>query len=350
MVVYILKRVLLMLPTLFGILLLNFLVIHLAPGGPVERLLARFTDYTQELETPPTTQNRYIGSQGIPKELIQELEHQFGFDKPLLARFVHMIKNYLTFNLGNSFFKDDTVMHMILERLPVSISLGLWATLLIYIISIPLGIQKAIHHHGRLDVISSVVLIIAYAIPAFLLAILFIILFCGGNYLHWFPLRGLTSDNWLVLSWGERLLDYLWHITLPVCAITLSGFAGLTFLTKNSFLEEIHKNYVLTARSKGVSERRVWYGHVFRNAMLVVIAGLPQAFMHILFTSALLIEIIFSLEGLGLLGFEAAYNRDYPVLFGTLYLFTVIGLLLNLLGDLLYRVVDPRIHFERQVY
>lgn len=350
MLVYIIKRLLLMLPTLFGILLLNFLIIHLAPGGPVEHLLARFTDYTQELETLPTTQNRYIGSQGVPRELIQELEKQFGFDKPLLVRFVQMVKNYLVFNLGNSFFKDDTVIHILLERLPVSISLGLWATLLIYVISIPLGIQKAMHHHSRLDAISSIVLIIAYATPAFLLAILFIILFCGGNYLDWFPLRGLTSDNWDLLSWPERILDYLWHITLPVCAITLSGFAGLTFLTKNSFLEEIHKHYVLTARSKGVSENRVWYGHVFRNAMLVVIAGLPQAFMHILFTSALLIEIIFSLEGLGLLGFEAAYTRDYPVLFGAVYLFTLIGLILNLLGDLLYRMVDPRIHFERQVY
>lgn len=347
-----------MIPTLFGILLLNFLIIHLAPGGPIERIIAQFSTYTQEEAPSPqlpgisqtTTPSRYGGSSSLDPELIKALETQFGFDKPLSERFFKMLKNYIVFDLGNSFFKDDSVIHILLQRLPVSISLGLWATLLIYLVSIPLGIKKAVEHHGRLDAITSIVLVIAYAIPAFLLAILFIILFCGGSFLEWFPLRGLVSDYWHTLSWPKKILDYFWHITLPVLAMTIGGFASLTFLTKNSFLEEIHKQYVLTARSKGVPENKVLYGHIFRNAMLIVIAGFPQALMSIFFTSSVLIEIIFSLEGLGLLGFEAAYSRDYPVLFGSLYLFTLMGLVLNLLGDVLYMIVDPRIHFGRHAH
>lgn len=347
-----------MIPTLFGILLLNFLIIHLAPGGPIERIIAQFSEYKQEttptfsqpLGTPTSTttlSNRYIGAQGLDPAFIKSLEVQFGFDKPMGERFFLMMKRYLTFDLGNSFYKDDSVIHILLERLPVSISLGLWTILLIYLISIPLGIQKAVQHHSRLDIWTSVVLVVAYATPAFLIAILFVVLFSGGSYFNWFPLRGLVSDNWEQLSKPQLILDYFWHITLPVLAMAVSGLAKLTFLTKNSFLEEIHKQYVLTARAKGLSETKVLYGHVFRNAMLIVIAGLPHALMSLFFTSSMLIEIIFSLKGLGLLGFEAATSRDFPVLFGSLYVFTLMGLVLNLLGDLLYMVMDPRIHFGR---
>jgi microcin C transport system permease protein len=287
-------------------------------------------------------------SQGIDPDLVRQLEKQFGFDKPAWQRFVHMMRSYLVFDLGTSFYRDRPVVSLMLEKLPVSISLGLWTTLLVYLISIPLGVAKAVRDGTPFDVWTSAAVIIGYAIPGFLFAILLVVLFAGGSFVHWFPLRGLTSDTWTLMSWPQRIADYLWHIALPVIALVVGGFASLAMLTKNSFLDEINKLYVATARAKGLSRRRVLYGHVFRNAMLIVIAGFPGAFIGILFTSQLLIEVIFSLNGLGLLGFEAAVNRDYPVMFGTLYIYTLIGLLLNIVTDLTYTVVDPRIDFERR--
>jgi microcin C transport system permease protein len=288
----------------------------------------------------------YRGAQGIDPQLIRDLEKMYGFDKPPLERFFKMIGQYLRFDFGKSFFRDESVMTLVKEKLPVSISLGLWTTLLMYLVSIPLGIRKAVRNGSPFDVWSSVVIIVGYSIPSFLFAILLIILFSGGNYLHLFPLRGLTSDNWDQLSLYHKITDYFWHITLPITAMAVSGFATLTMLTKNSFLDEVGKQYVVTARAKGLSERDVLMKHVFRNAMLIVIAGFPGALLKILFTSALLIEVVFSLDGLGLLGFEAAINRDYPVMFGTLYVFTLVGLIFNLIGDLAYVLVDPRIDFE----
>jgi len=292
--------------------------------------------------------SKYRGARGLDPEIIKEIERQFGFDKPAYKRFFMMIRTYLLFDFGDSYFRDRSVMSLVIDKMPVSISLGLWTTFLVYLISIPLGIRKAVRDGSRFDVWSSSLVIFGNAIPGFLFAILLIVLFAGGSYFDWFPLRGLVSANWAELSWPARIIDYFWHITLPVLSMVIGGFAGLTMLTKNSFLEEIHKQYVVTARSKGITERRVLYGHVFRNAMLIVIAGFPTAFVGALFTGSLLTEIIFSLDGLGLLGFEAAVNRDYPVMFGTLYFFTLLGLMLNLVGDLTYHVVDPRITFESQ--
>ncbi len=359
---YILRRVLLMIPTLLGIMVLNFAIVQAAPGGPVERLIASLRghdvaatarlggsghgDAARKTTVTSESSSRYRGAQGIDPELIAEIEKLYGFDKPAHERFLKMMGNYLVFEFGDSFYRDRSVVDLVLEKMPVSISLGLWTTLLVYLISIPLGIAKAVRDGSSFDVWSSGLIIVGYAIPGFLFAVLLIVLFAGGSYLDWFPLRGLVSENWSELSTGAQILDYFWHITLPVLALVISGFAGLTMLTKNSFLEEINKQYVVTARAKGVDEHRVLYGHVFRNAMLIVVAGFPSAFIGILFTGALLIEVIFSLDGLGLLGFEAAVNRDYPVMFGTLYFFTLLGLLLNLAGDLMYMVIDPRIDFE----
>jgi microcin C transport system permease protein len=364
---YLIRRLLLVIPTLLGIMLLNFLIVQLAPGGPIERIIAevqghgvdatsRFTGAGGETVSQQPDQNfnatmssdvssRYRGAQGLDPTFIKELEQQFGFDKPLHERFFKMLGDYIRLDFGESYFRSEKVTDLILEKLPVSISLGLWTTLLVYFISIPLGIRKAVHDGSRFDVWSSAVIIVGYAIPGFLFAILLIVLFAGGRYFDWFPLRGLTSDNWADLNTFEKIKDYLWHITLPVTAMVISGFASLTMLTKNSFLDQINQQYVVTARAKGLTERRVLYGHIFRNAMLIVIAGLPSAFIGILFTSSLLIEVIFSLDGLGLLGFEAAINRDYPVIFGTLFIFTLIGLLMNILGDIMYAIIDPRIDF-----
>ena len=352
---YLLRRLLLIPPTLLGILLLNFIIIQAAPGGPVEQVMAQMGGLdamgstrmdSSGSESRGSEDSAYRGARGIDAHFIAELERQFGFDRPAHERFFLMVGNYLRFDLGESFFRGRSVTELILEKMPVSISLGLWSTLLIYLISIPLGIRKALHHGSRFDVWTSSVVIIGYAIPGFLFAILLIVLFAGGSYLDWFPLRGLTSDHFHELSWFGKIVDYFWHLTLPVLAMTISGFATLTLLTKNSFLDEIHKQYVLTARAKGVTDRQVLYGHVFRNAMLIIIAGMPAALVSIFFTGALLIEVIFSLDGLGLLGFEAVVQRDYPVVFGTLYLFTLIGLLLKLIGDLTYMLIDPRIDFS----
>ena len=361
MTAYIFRRLLLMIPTLFGIMVLNFVIIQAAPGGPVERVIAQLRGHDtaatgrfagtdrgemQTRQAQAQQDSRYRGAQGVDPVLIAELERMYGFDQPPARRFIGMMGNYIRFDFGQSFYRDRSVVGLILEKLPVSISLGLWTTLLVYAISIPLGVRKAVRDGSAFDVATSAVVIVGYAIPGFLFAVLLIVLFAGGSFLDIFPLRGLTSENWADLSWPARIVDYFWHLTLPVTVMVLGGFAGLTMLTKNSFLEEINKQYVLTARSKGLAERRVLYGHVFRNAMLIVVAGFPSAFIGILFTSALLIEVIFSLDGLGLLGFEAAINRDYPVMFGTLYIFTLLGLLMNLAGDIMYTIIDPRIDFE----
>lgn len=366
---YILRRLLLMIPTIFGIILLNFLIVQAAPGGPVEQMIAKAQGFGSNATARISgdmgsevgnlnkqfegsqgagsgTTSKYRGAQGLPPEFIEEMERQFGFDKPPHERFILMMKNYLSFDFGESYFRDVSVIDLIVEKMPVSISLGLWSTLIIYLISIPLGIKKAIKDGERFDVWSSGVIFVGYAIPSFLFAILLIILFAGGRYFDWFPLRGLTSDGFEDMSLMGQIIDYAWHMVLPVMAMVVSGFAGLTMLTKNSFLDEINKQYVLTARAKGLPEKKVLYKHVFRNAMLIVIAGFPSAFMMIFFTGSLLIEVIFSLDGLGLLGFESTINRDYPVMFGTLFIFTLMGLVLKLVSDLTYVWVDPRIDFE----
>jgi microcin C transport system permease protein len=366
MTAYLIRRLLLIVPTLLGIMIVNFAIIQAAPGGPIDVILAEMrglsTDATQRISGSggAETQTRqgqgeqrgsghqYRGAQGIDPALIAELEREFGFDKPPLERFGAMMVKFLTFDFGRSFFKDRPVVDLILEKMPISISLGLWTTLLVYLISIPLGIRKAVKDGSRFDVWTSGAIIVGYAIPGFLFAILLIVLFAGGRFLDWFPLRGIVSENWRTLSWPALALDYLWHMTLPVLAMVIGGFAGLTMLTKNSFLDEIGKQYVVTARAKGLAERRVLYGHVFRNAMLIVIAGFPGAFVSIFFTGSLLIEIIFSLDGLGLLGFEAAINRDYPLMFATLYFFTLLGLVMKIVSDVAYTFVDPRIDFERR--
>jgi len=290
--------------------------------------------------------SKYRGARGLDPEFIKEIERMYGFDKPAHERFFMMLKNYAMFDFGKSYFRDRSVIELVIEKMPVSISLGLWTTLFVYLISIPLGVAKAVRDGSKFDIWTSAVVIVGYAIPNFLFAILLVVLFAGGSFLDWFPLRGLTSSNWEQLGWFDQILDYFWHLTLPIVALVIGGFAGLTMLTKNSFLDQIKLQYVTTARSKGLTEKRVLYGHVFRNAMLIVIAGFPSAFIGILFTGAMLIEIIFSLDGLGLLGFEAVINRDYPVMFASLYFFTLLGLLMNLIGDLMYHVVDPRIDFE----
>jgi len=349
---YTLRRLLLMIPTLFGIMLLNFMIVQAAPGGPIDQMLARFEGANAMASTRLDMGGADVqinddsrGARGIDPRFIEQLEQQFGFDKPAHERFIGMMADYLTFDFGTSFFRDRPVIELMIERLPVSVSLGLWTTLLVYVISIPLGIRKALRHGSRFDVWTSGLVIVGYAIPGFLFAILLIVLFAGGTYLDWFPLRGLTSPDFDELSAWGKVKDYFWHITLPVISAAIGSFATLTMLTKNSFLDEIHKQYVLTARAKGADEQRVLYGHVFRNAMLIIIAGLPSAMIGIFFTGALLIEVIFSLDGLGLLGFEAVMQRDYPVIFGTLFLYTVIGLLLKLISDLTYVWVDPRIDF-----
>jgi microcin C transport system permease protein len=362
MLSYILRRLLLIIPTLLGILTLNFLIIQAAPGGPVDQMIARLQGQTANItdrvtgSAQPDTlssssengqeSSNYRGSKGLDPELIKDIEKLYGFDKPAHVRYLHMIWNYLRFDFGESFFQNRSVVDLVLDKMPVSISLGLWSTLLIYIISIPLGIKKAVGHGSRLDVWTSTVIVIGNAVPVFLFAVLLVVLFAGGSYLDWFPLRGLTSDNFESLSLGGKVLDYFWHLALPVVSMTIGGFATLTMLTKNSFLDEIGKQYVVTARAKGLSEKRVLYGHVFRNAMLLIIAGFPGAFISIFFTSSLLIEVIFTLDGLGLLGFEATMSRDYPVMFGTLYIFTLLGLVTKLASDVTYMLIDPRIDFE----
>ena len=353
MLAYIIRRLLLIIPTLFGILLINFLIIQAAPGGPVEQMIANLEGFegatsriSGSMQGEVASGSNYRGAQGLDPEIIAEIERMYGFDKPAHERFWLMIKGYLTFDFGDSFFRDASVIDLIIEKMPVSISLGLWTTLITYLISIPLGIRKAIRHGSAFDVWTSSLIIVGYAIPGFLLAILLIVLFAGGSYFDWFPLRGLTSNNWEELTTWGKITDYLWHLVLPITAMVIGSFATLTMLTKNCFLDEIGKQYVTTARAKGLSENRVLYGHVFRNAMLLIIAGFPSALISVFFTGALLIEVIFSLDGLGLLGFEAAINRDYPLMFGTLYIFTLLGLVVKLIGDIAYTLVDPRIDFE----
>ncbi len=365
MAAYIARRMLLMIPTLFGIMLISFVVVQFAPGGPVERIIAQL----QGQDTGATARfgggggdvgaasaqpaggefSKYRGAQGLDPKFIAELEKQFGFDKPAWQRFLIMLRNYATFDFGRSYFRDASVISLIGQKLPVSISLGLWMTLLSYSISIPLGISKAVHDGSKFDMWTSAVVIVGYAIPSFLFAILLVVLFAGGSFPvigQLFPLRGLTSENFDELSLFGKATDYLWHIALPITAMALGSFATSTFLTKNSFLDEIRKQYVQTARMKGLSERQVLYGHVFRNAMLIVVSGFPGAFVSAFFTGALLIETIFSLDGLGLLSYESIVNRDYPVVFANLYIFALLGLVVNLASDVTYMWIDPRIDFE----
>ena len=362
---YILRRLLLIIPTLLGIMIINFAIVQLAPGGPIEQIIAEVsgTDAgttgrisgggsevsggsSQNTAGSTATDNGYRGAQGLDPEFIKELERQFGFDKPLHERFIDMMGNFITFDFGTSFFRDETVIDLVLQKMPVSISLGLWTTLIVYLVCIPLGIRKAVRDGSRFDVWTTTALTIGFAIPSFVLAILLIVLFAGGSFLDIFPLRGLVSEDFGQMSAVEQVFDYLWHLVLPITALVLGGFLSLTMLTKNSYLDQINMLYVQTARAKGLSETRVMYGHVFRNAMLIVIAGFPGAFVGILFTGAMLTEIIFSLDGLGLLGFEAAIKRDYPIMFATVYFFTLLGLVMNLIGDLMYTFIDPRIDFE----
>jgi microcin C transport system permease protein len=363
---YIIRRILFMIPTIFGIMLVSFVVIQFAPGGPVERVIAQLsgndTGATSRISgsaggdfgargglqngAQMDVNSKYRGAQGLDPAFIKNLEKQFGFDKPAYERFFLMLWNYVRFDFGKSYFRDVSVVQLIREKLPVSISLGIWMTLLSYLISIPLGIRKAVRDGSQFDVWTSGVIIIGYAIPGFLFAILLIILFAGGSFLNIFPLRGLTSDGWSQFPWWEKILDYFWHLTLPIVSMSLAAFATTTLLTKNSFLEELRKQYVLTARAKGCSERQVLYGHIFRNAMLIVIAGFPGAFVSAFFAGSLLIETIFSLDGLGLLSFESVLNRDYPVVFANLYIFALVGLVVGLISDLTYTWIDPRIDFE----
>jgi microcin C transport system permease protein len=368
MVAYIIRRLLLAVPTLFGIMLISFAVVQFAPGGPVERIIATLSgsatgaesripgggqssDFTQpgQLQTggpADAISSKYRGARGLDPAFLKSLEEQFGLDKPAHERFFKMLWDYLRFDFGKSYFRDVSVLELIKEKLPVSISLGIWMVFLSNLISIPLGIRKAVRDGTRFDVWTSTVVIVGYAIPGFLFAVLLIILFAGGSYFDIFPLRGLTSENWASLSWWEKILDYLWHLVLPITAMGVHAFAVTTLFTKNSFLDEIRKQYVLTARAKGCSERRTLYGHVFRNAMLIIIAGFPGAFIGAFFTGSFLIEYIFSLDGLGLLSFESILNRDYPVVFANLYIFSLIGLAVKLISDLTYMWVDPRIDFE----
>ena len=367
MLSYIIRRLLLIIPTLLGILLINFIIVQAAPGGPVEQMISQIKGHnvdstsriagtdkgdvsSQSTNIQSTqsvdTSSKYRGSQGLDAEFIAELEKYYGFDKPAPERFFILLKNYLKFDFGESYFKGKKVIDLIIEKMPVSISLGLWTTLIVYLISIPLGINKAVRDGTKFDIWTSTAIIIGYAIPSFLFAIALVVFLAGGSFLDIFPLRGLISNNWDSLNLFQKILDYLWHITLPVASLVIAGFATLTMLTKNSFMDEINKLYVYTAKAKGLSEKKVLYGHVFRNAMLIVIAGFPAAFISVLFTGSLLIEVIFSLDGLGLLGYESVLNRDYPVVFGTLYIFTFFGLLLHLITDLTYVMIDPRIDFE----
>ena len=353
---YIAKRLLLLVPTIIAIVLINFTLVQFVPGGPIEQIISKLTvgnisttanvtgggDVGADASATDALSDNY----GLDPELLEDLERQFGFDKPLHERFFTMLSGYVVFDFGVSYFQDVPVLELILERLPVSMSLGLWALLIIYGVSIPLGVRKAVRDGTRFDVAASSLIFVGYAVPGFLFAIVLLVLFAGGGYLEIFPLRGLVSENWYAMSWSDRILDYLWHLCLPLIALTIGGFATLTMLTKNSFLEELGKQFVLTARSKGLNERQVMYGHVFRNAMLVVIAGFPSAFVAILFTGSLLIEIIFSIDGMGLLTYDAIIKRDYPIMFGNVYILTLVGLLMHLLSDLIYVLVDPRIDFE----
>ena len=362
---YIVRRILLMLPTLLGILFVSFVVVQFAPGGPIDRVIAQLSgadtgglsrvsggggDLGNRAQVGAAGANavnsKYRGAQGLDPAFIKSLEKQFGFDKPAPERFALMVWNFARFDFGKSYFRDVSVVQLIKEKLPVSMSLGIWMTLLGYLISIPLGIRKAVKDGTPFDTWTSGVIIVGFAIPGFLFAILLIILFAGGSFFNWFPLRGLTSDGWSTFPWYWKIIDYFWHLTLPLIAMGISAFATMTLLTKNSFLDEIRKQYVMTARAKGCSERQVLYSHIFRNAMLIVIAGFPGAFIHAFFSGSLLIETIFSLDGLGLLSFESVLNRDYPVVFGTLYVFSLLGLVVNLISDLAYMWVDPRIDFE----
>ncbi len=370
MTAYIIRRLVLMIPTIWAIITINFFIVQIAPGGPVDQMVAQMTGLNsnmtmerisgqgqQEVGGPQGQSNpgqkaenrsTYRGARGLSPETIEAIKNRFGFDKPLLARYWDMLRRYVTFDFGESLFRGRTVVGLIADRLPVSISLGVWSTLLIYLVSIPLGIRKAVRNGTRFDTWSSTAIILGNAIPTFLFAVLLVILFAGGSYLKWFPLRGLTSPDWATLSLPAKIGDYLWHLVLPITAMTIGGFATLTMLTKNSFLDEINKQYVMTARAKGLTESKVLLRHVFRNAMLLIIAGFPSAFIGMFFTGSVLIEVIFSIEGLGLLGFEATMQRDYPVMFGTLYMFTLLGLVLTLISDLTYTLVDPRIDFEKR--
>ncbi len=360
---YLLKRLLLIIPTLFGIMLINFAIVQIVPGGPVEQMIAQMTGTAVEStarfsgagegetldfnnDTNSLTDSKYRGAQGLDQDIIEEIEKMYGMDKPAHERFFKMLKDYLTFDFGESFFRDQKVTSLVLDKMPVSVSLGLWTTLLVYLISIPLGIRKAIKDGSRFDIISSSIVTIGYAIPNFLFAVILIVFFAGGRFYDIFPLRGLFSENFDELNFFQQIIDYFWHLALPLTAMLVSGFAGLTFLTKNSFLDQVNQQYVITARSKGLTEKKVLYGHVFRNAMLIVIAGFPSAFIGILFSSSLFIEVIFSLDGLGLLGYEAALTRDYPIIFATLYFFSLLGLIMGIIGDFMYSIIDPRIDFE----
>jgi microcin C transport system permease protein len=371
MAAYIVRRLLLIIPTLWAIITINFIIVQVAPGGPVDQAIARMQgiDSNKILErvsgegrqevlqnsqqaVGPGSEDqvsRYRGARGLDPEVIADIERRFGFDKPLLVRYFDMLRRYIVFDFGDSLFRGRSVVGLIVERLPVSLSIGAWSTLIIYLVSIPLGIRKAVRHGSRFDIWSSTVVILGNAIPGFLLAILLVIFFAGGRFLQWFPLRGLVSNNWRELGFLAKIADYLWHMTLPVAAMVIGGFATLTMLTKNSFLDEIGKQYVMTARAKGLTERRILRGHVFRNAMLLIIAGFPSAFISMFFAGSILIETIFSLEGLGLLGVQAVTQRDYPVIFGNLYMFTLLGLVMVLISDLTYTLVDPRIDFESRM-
>ena len=363
MLAYVARRLLLMIPTIFGVMLVSFAIVQFVPGGPVERAIAQLQGEDQGAtarigggggqigggamaHSGGDVSSKYRGAQGLDPKFIKELEKQYGFDKPAPERFVKLVKDYATFNFGVSYFRATSVLELIKEKLPVSMSLGLWMTMISYAISIPLGIRKAVDDGSRFDVWTSALVIFGYAIPSFLFAVLLIVLFCGGSFWQLFPLRGLTSENFADLSWPRQVLDYLWHVTLPVAALVLGSFATSTLLTKNSFLDEIKKAYVQTARMKGLSERQVLYGHVFRNAMLIVIAGFPGAFIGAFFAGSLLIEQVFSLDGLGLLTYNSLMNRDYPVVLGSLYVFSLLGLVVNLISDLAYTWIDPRIDFE----
>jgi microcin C transport system permease protein len=348
---YLARRLLLVIPTLLGIMLLNFVVVQAVPGGPVDQTLAQIRGAAGgalERVTGGAAGDASVtrAGRGLEPELIEELKRLYGFDRPAHVRFLDMMRRYLTFDFGESLFKGRRVLDLVIEKLPVSISLGLWTTLIVYLVSIPLGIRKAVRDGSRFDVWTSAVIAVGNAVPGFLFAVLLIVLFAGGSYFQWFPLRGLVSTDWAQLSWWQKITDYLWHLTLPVTSLVIGSFAWLTLLTKNSFLEEINKQYVLTARAKGLSERGVLYGHVFRNAMLIVIAGFPAMLISVLFTGSFLIEVIFSLDGLGFLSYEAVIQRDYPVVLGTLYIFTLMSLLLKIVSDLSYTLVDPRIDFE----
>ncbi len=368
MAAYIVRRLLLIIPTLLGIMAINFFIVQAAPGGPVEQVIAELTGTGAATEritrsggdfaggqggaqktdqsSAGSSEPAYRGAQGLDPDFIKDLEQRFGFDKPIHERFFDMLYDFVRFDFGESFFRSERVVDLVIDKLPVSISLGLWTTLLVYLISIPLGIAKATRDGEAFDLWTSAVVIVGYAIPGFLFAVLLLVMFAGGSYWQWFPLRGLTSENFDQLSTLGQIADYFWHLALPVTAMVIGGFAGLTMLTKNSFMEQINQQYVLTARAKGISERRVLYGHVFRNAMLIVIAGFPAAFIGILFTGALLVEVIFSLDGLGLLGYEAAIKRDYPIMFASVWFFSLLGLIMSLIGDLTYMFIDPRIDFE----